>query len=312
MTTSYEEQFGPVARRIDRVRRFFSWHIKSAFHRPRIILVETRWRLGDEIMALPVYEALRTQFPGDRLMVWTNYPDLLANSPHIDAVNKPVAHTDRYILLRDDNRVDYRLRQYAVRANLTAALNRPRLDVSHWTSPLRDDLPATTGPRVAIAPGASWATKRWPAENWRELVHALEHRGAHVIELGQDGESIGAPHSFAGRTTLRDAAVLLRESDLLIAHDSGLMHLALAVGTPVVALFGPTAPECLVRDEPNFIALENRRDCAGCWNRSLDMQTPGVCPRSIDGCMNTIAVDDVFHAAETLALGTWQRCASFF
>lgn len=266
----------------------------------RTILVETRWRLGDEIMALPIYEALRSRHPKCRIHVLCNYPDLLANNPVVDAVNDPDASPDRYLLLRGAPRDVYRRAHYARCAGVPVPDAPPKLTLHDWTSPLDAELPKGQGPLVAVAAGASWPTKRWPKEAWLDLCTRLAAAGCRIIELGQSDEAVGSGVSFVGRTSVRDAAVLLRRADALVCSDSGLMHLALAVGTPVVALFGPTDPSILMRDEPKFHVVKNDRDCGGCWNVSQAMQTPGVCPLNIECCLATITVDRVASMVDSV------------
>ena len=79
------------------------------------------------------------------------------------------------------------------------------------------------------------------------------------------------------------------------------MHLSLAAGTPVVALFGPTVPKVLIKNDPRFHPIVNGRDCQGCWNGSMDMIEPGVCPKDIPVCMETIDMDEVLGEITSLA-----------
>jgi len=109
-------------------------------------------------------------------------------------------------------------------------------------------------PRLAIAPKSRWPAKDWPLEKFREV--ALRLRAAHpeleLIVLGgpkdrADGESLlrdlgAGAHNLCGLTPFLALGSQLREVDLLLCNDSGPMHFAAAVGTPVVALFGPTDP----------------------------------------------------------------------
>ncbi len=109
-------------------------------------------------------------------------------------------------------------------------------------------------PRVALNVGASRAYKRWPLENWARLADALAARGCGVVFVGGDadvsavaavragmGESRAAV-DLSGRTDLRQLAATLAACDLVVSGDSGPVHLAVAVDTPVVALFGATNP----------------------------------------------------------------------
>jgi heptosyltransferase-2 len=107
------------------------------------------------------------------------------------------------------------------------------------------------GPRVAIHPGSGGYSlaRRWEAVKWATVADALvEHAGAQVILLGTpaDGadEVLKAMRHLAvdlsGRTSLPQLAALLGQCDLFLGADSGVMHLAAAMGVPVVALFGPS------------------------------------------------------------------------
>ncbi len=124
------------------------------------------------------------------------------------------------------------------------------------------------------------------------MIDRLAEAGCRVFELGHSDEGVGAPCSFAGATSVREAAVLLHQADAAVSNDSGLMHLTRAAGTPVVALFGPTDPEILIRGDADFRPLTNARACGGCWNRGI-MQMPGTCPRDVACCMSTIAPERV-------------------
>jgi ADP-heptose:LPS heptosyltransferase len=289
---TYYEQWGPVTRRVRRAGHFARFVAKASLGLRPSLLVELRWRLGDEIMALPVFEALRRKWPQARIDVLSNQPDLFIDHPFVDAVNPAAPSPDVYYLLRGAPRDVHRLAHYSGEAEVPPPEARPRLYYRDWTSPLLRDLPEGEGPLVAIAPGASWSPKRWSADSWRALARELESRGCRVFEVCGAGESVGVECSFAGRTTVREAAVLLHAAKAVVASDSGLMHLARAADAPVVALFGPTDPALLVGDDGGVQRLGNGRDCAGCWNAGR-METPGVCPIGECDCLGTISLERV-------------------
>ena len=103
---------------------------------------------------------------------------------------------------------------------------------------------------VALAPGAAHATKRWPLQHWQALVaRNLESGAAVVIVGGPDDADLGAALANEGRGRVVTAAgvfglqgtgALLQRAQVLVSGDTGVMHMATAVGTPVVSLFGPT------------------------------------------------------------------------
>jgi heptosyltransferase II len=105
-------------------------------------------------------------------------------------------------------------------------------------------------PLVAVAPGAAHATKRWPLDHWRTLLRRLVGQGFDVsIVGGADDATLGTELSrltegrvvnAAGVFGLQGTGALLRRSAALVSGDTGVMHMATGLGTPVVALFGPT------------------------------------------------------------------------
>ena len=104
-----------------------------------------------------------------------------------------------------------------------------------------------------LVPGAAHATKRWPVRHWRRLASELVRRGWRVALIGGGGDRVIAAEiatvagrraaSAAGELDLQASGALLRRAAVAIAGDTGPMHLATAVGTPVVALFGPTVEQ---------------------------------------------------------------------
>lgn len=109
-------------------------------------------------------------------------------------------------------------------------------------------------PRVAIVPASRWHTKNWPVQCFIDLIERLQKTsdvsvflfgGLSDVEVcGEIERAIaGRIINMAGKATLVDTGGILKEMDLLIANDSGPVHMAAAVGTPVLVIFGPTDPE---------------------------------------------------------------------
>lgn len=126
-------------------------------------------------------------------------------------------------------------------------LGLPRPDLNHLLSHKTDEL------LTVMHPGARWPTKLWPAAPWARLADWLfREKGFRVVITGSSGdrelvEEIIAqtetqPLNLAGRTSLAELAALLQKAQFAVTTDTGPMHLAAALGTPVAALFGPTAP----------------------------------------------------------------------
>jgi heptosyltransferase-2 len=106
-------------------------------------------------------------------------------------------------------------------------------------------------PIVALSPGAVGAGKAWPAAHYGQLARMLIQDGASVWVLGGPSETSIAQKiaAMAGSrvrdltsTDLRNAVLALAAADISVTNDSGLMHVSAAIGTPTIAIFGPTSP----------------------------------------------------------------------
>jgi heptosyltransferase-2 len=125
----------------------------------------------------------------------------------------------------------------------------PPAEVAAWGA--ERGLTADHRPVVAFAPGAVGAGKAWPADHYGALARALAQDGATIWILGGPNETTLAGQ-IAGNAgpgvrdltgnDLRNAILALAAADVAVTNDSGLMHVAAAIGTPTVAIFGPTSP----------------------------------------------------------------------
>ena len=160
-------------------------------------------------------------------------------------------------------------------------------------------LAALGGGEIAVLnPGGGWASKLWTAERHGELAKGLRALGLLPLVSWGPGEEaladrvVAASGGAARRsfpTTLLDYAEIARRARLVVAADTGPLHLACAVGAPVVALFGPTDP---ARNGPfaaEDVVIRRMPPCAPCYSRS--------CLRHA-GVMDGIAVAEVLAAAE--------------
>ncbi len=158
---------------------------------------------------------------------------------------------------------------------------------------------------AVIHPGAKWPPRRWPAERFRLLGARLLAWGVRVVCIGDtqdrallqrvsDGLS-PAPAILAGELTLGALAALIRRSCVFIGNDSGPMHLACAVDTPVVALFGPSHVEITGPLSVQGTALTKPIACRPC----RPYFTRDRCERGHNECLDLILVDEVWNAVRS-------------
>ena len=165
------------------------------------------------------------------------------------------------------------------------------------------------GPFVAIAPGSIWGSKRWPyyGELARQLtVHApvVVVGGPDDVDLGEEirraaegGEGRRTVVNACGKLTLRQSAALIGRANALVTNDSAPLHLATAMGTPVVALFGPTVTQFgfgPVRAGDVALGIDGLQ-CRPCSSHG-----PPRCPLGHHRCMRELTVPAVFAAIEGL------------
>ena len=155
--------------------------------------------------------------------------------------------------------------------------------------------------KIAVSPGSGWECKKWQREKWVNLVEILKRKySALIIEMGKNEKSLNLGINLVDKTSLREAAGVLSECNLFIGCDSGLMHLALAVNTPTIALFGPTAPEIIVGKRQNFYPVKSPLSCQGCWNKGI-MKHPDTCPYGVAECMRKIKVEEIVNILRNLS-----------
>ena len=164
--------------------------------------------------------------------------------------------------------------------------------------------PARGDKLVAIFPGASVAQRRWGGERFGMVAKALAGKGYKIIILGSGADLADAEKitefvkdsiDLTGRTTLKEVAAILKRCRLLVAADSGLLHIAYAAGTPTVSLFGSGIEKKWAPQGGNHVVINKRFDCSPCTRF-------GYTPRCASGaaCLSAITVEEVLAAAEQI------------
>jgi heptosyltransferase-2 len=216
----------------------------------------------------------------------------------------------RYGLINDMRKLDKKqltqtVQRYAALglpkdASLPPPIPQPKLRVDQDNQRLQLDLNRLNldKPLVALLPGAEYGlAKRWPIERYAELATRLKAAGKQVWVFGSAkenelGEAIvqaageGGVVNLCGQTKLVDAVDLLALAECAVTNDSGLMHIAGAVGLRLVALYGSSSPDYTppLTDKADVVYL--RLSCSPCFERE--------CPLGHFNCMMQMGVEDVF------------------
>ena len=234
-----------------------------------------------------------------------------------DSLGRGFSLTDRIPVSSSPTQLQHQAEMYLHLARaIGLPINHPRM---HFESTAEERRTVSSPSRVRVAvfpgggsnPGMELTVKRWPLERYRELVRRL------VCELDVEVVLIGGPEdvtlnqrllegldmpagtitNLAGKTTIGQLAAQLEQCALFVGNDSSPMHLAAAVGIPVIAIFGPTSPReygPYPLDDPRHIAIWHHPSGQPCFFLGK-MQTCTACT-----CMQSVTVDEVWDAVVLL------------
>ncbi|HEX38018.1 MAG TPA: lipopolysaccharide heptosyltransferase II [Candidatus Cloacimonetes bacterium] len=162
-------------------------------------------------------------------------------------------------------------------------------------------------PIVTISPGASWLTKQYPANYYKELIKMiLDKYNPRIVLIGIEDEKELTSElaknvnksilDLGGKTSLMETAVIINQSDVFISGDCGPMHMAAALGKPQIAIFGPTHP--VLGFSPinqNAVVLTENLDCSPC-----SLHGRQYCPLGHFNCMKKLRSKRVFSEVKKI------------
>lgn len=162
-------------------------------------------------------------------------------------------------------------------------------------------------PLLALCPGAEYgAAKRWPASHYAEVAINRIKAGWDVWLFGSENDrpvtgeiqnqTNGKCVDLAGATSLGDAIDLIQLADGVVSNDSGLMHIAAALGRPLIALFGPTSSEHTPPLGERSWVFTTEQKCRPCFKRE--------CPLTHQACLSELDPGRVIDKLEALSLAS--------
>lgn len=159
---------------------------------------------------------------------------------------------------------------------------------------------------IAIAPGSVWNTKRWPKDRFVQLIQLFIHDDYEVVLVGGEADAglcadivrsvrMKEVYDAAGKMSLLQSAELIHRSKLLVTNDTAPMHMAVAVRTPVVAIFGPTVPSFGFTPYGDHDRVVETK---GLSCRPCSIHGSAKCPIGTFECMLDIEARDVYSQAQ--------------
>jgi heptosyltransferase-1 len=294
---------------------------------PRYLIVRLS-ALGDTLMSTPVAQALREAFP-EAFLGWVVHrrcAPIVDGNPYLDRVHVWDGSVRGFFrVVREIRQESYEvaldvqgllksalipwLARIPVRVGFADAregaarlLTHPLSD-RHRTTALHRLTTLNLTPKnfVVLAPATTRPQKHWVAERWAKLAERLWHqlRLPSLLLAGKSDRPLLAriarqsavPLPLVDDLSLKESVALIEQAALLVGPDSFPIHAALAVGTPVIALFGPNDP-FRFRAEKGVCVLEHALPCRPCGRHP-------ICG-GLFTCMRLIGVDEVVAAAEQL------------
>ena len=259
---------------------------------------------GDVLLMTPILAALRRERPQSILYVdATPCNEVLAGNPNVGVLCSGSIPTHETQIIDLVGAYEKRPGMHIVDAYaLEAGVGQyDRNTEFHAYAPMPGFARGSHRPNcVAMHIGPShWPGKNWPEDRWRKVIAALGMSGWSIVLVGnQTGERIESVwQDMRGRTLLvGELATVISACDLFIGLDSFPLHLAQAVGTPVVGLFGCTRPDLILTNSSRAVGVAGTSPCAGDLHRvARSKYVP------CDGaCMNSITPDRVIDAVKQL------------
>ncbi|MCL2074837.1 MAG: methyltransferase domain-containing protein [Betaproteobacteria bacterium] len=300
--------------------------------RPNIVM-KRAYALGDVIWTTPVLRELRRIYPRHNLVVSTGMTNVFLHNPDADLV-----FNTQYEPLPDDVLIDldwayetrrelHVLHAYAKASGISLTSTQPALYPANSdfrpvaTLVLRHFRHLKVESLIAVHMGYNSPGRIWPREHWQRFLADLLQQNVGIVILGSEKDFSAADIGIADhrilclahyQLPLLQTAAALSLCDLLVAPDSGVLHIAAAVGVPCLGMFSMAAPSARMPFATGSRALWADIECRGCL-KSIAPKAFPLCPREHADCMERILPEEVLSMTlkmlEALMPGRWQtRC----
>ena len=318
---------------------------QCARHRKRAVIVCRFGGIGDVVCTLPIGDEVRQRHPGKLLVfvtaaIWREVV-ILSRAADLVYANKRWVHpltmpTNAKLLGLVDRIYNpqttcerlshtfgttcHLIEDLAASCGFTFTARLPNLYPSSYliekTRNAYELDRKTTGERllIGINPGPSWRVREWEAWKWQKLINQIHSEydavimqfGINVGDRSSEYDNLTGVKLLAGRLKGEELVALIANCDLVISIDSGPVHLAGMVGTPVIGLFGPVDPASRLPPDSSALGLFSEVPCLFCHNRTPVIHWISGCPNDI-ACMKKLDTETVFEAVKSMLAQSKER-----
>lgn len=278
------------------------------------IVIKREYAIGDVILIDPIIRAIRKSRPLSPILIQTNYPELFQNHPDVNQAAAKIEARNPHLLVDLDGAYESTINTHICEAYWQAAASvvtgleplelTTRLYPSAADIKWATDMTAASGNIAIIATDdTTWRSKNWPQERMKAVAKWLVDEGWNVIAVGSKdrgkGDTFEGVTNLIGQTTLMQLAALCGVAKLVVTPDTSTLHIAQAMGCPVVPLFGITRSRFITTQGSKCAAVEcpETMPHAGERHRVTGKTVVDVGTE----CMDAITVEQVITGVQKLS-----------
>jgi len=255
--------------------------------------------VGDVLMTFPIVKAMKLKYPNSKITYVTSDSclEVVEGCKYVDKIivgnefNKE--NYDAVYVLRYEDRPKYYMETMAGGVGIYKFDKKMFFDIKEDSLKFSEEKLKDNKNLVAIHCGLTWKTRTWDFEKWKKVIEWLHKKGFNIVEIGRsDTPLLNSGIDLRGRTTVNQLAGVLSKCRLFVGLDSFPLHLAKAVGIPVIGLYGSTLPEYVESyDMTNSYPVVTDCTCKGC--RNVTVGNFVNCAKKKVECMEGISVESV-------------------
>jgi GT2 family glycosyltransferase len=234
-------------------------YLKTRTFRYRIV-VRRMASLGDVILTTPVIRKLWEENPLSEIVVETQFADVFNGNPCVAYAARSIGRRPDDLVIGLDMTSENGILRHFVASYARAAgvnLERPWRTECFWREEDYVETPVPFGPTCAMHVGpTTWSSKNYPMSRFLEIAEAMRSEGWTIYLVGKDNPNRPDIGRWVSTPRVNQLAAFLANCDLFLGLDSGCLHAAQAVGTPVIGLFGVTSSRYILTDGSPAIGLD--------------------------------------------------------